>query len=385
MDYDAIVIHFGEMWLKGRNRNSFIKILSKNIRSRLTGIDYRELKLFRDRFVLYLNPAQKIKDALDRLDYVFGVSWFAPVRITESSIDSILKVAPEFRAKGRTTPFRIEVHRADKSLPFTSVDVVSAFIKHQNELPFEINKDSARILFTNVTSDKTFIYTEKRKGLGGLPVGSSGKAVVLLSGGIDSPVASYFAMKRGLEPVYLHLHNFASNEEAEGSKIKEEMEILSRYSDAKIYYAPGYLFQSYAAKSPKRYELILFKRFMYRLAEKVAEREGASAIVTGESLGQVASQTVGNLVSSSLGIKSLMVRPLICFDKEEIISRSRELGMYDTSIKSYADVCSIHARNPTTSANPKLLKSYYKDAELETALKKTIAKAKSVGFVFEGR
>jgi len=382
MKYDAIVIHFGEIWLKGRNRNSFISMLSKNIKSHLNGIDYKELALFRDRFLLYLNTDQGIEDALGRLNYVFGISWFAPVRITKSSINEILKVVSELQVENRMGPYRIEVHRSDKSLPFTSVDVVSAFIKHQDKLPFEINKNSDKIIFISVTRDKVFICTEKIRGLGGLPVSSSGKAIVLISGGIDSPVASYYAMKRGLEPTYLHIHAFASNDEAKRSKLKEIMMILGKYSDAKMYYAPGYIFQSYVAKSPSRYEVILFKMFMYRLAERLAAKEGAKVIVTGESLGQVASQTVDNIVSSSLGIKSLVMRPLIGFDKEEIIRKSKELGLFDISIQGYADVCSISARNPTTSANPKLLKTYYKSAKLEIAIRKTLARAEPENFAF---
>jgi len=382
MKYDAIVIHFGEIWLKGRNRNRFISMLFKNVKLHLDGIDYKELAWFRDRFLLYLNAGQSIEDALDRLNYVFGISWFAPVKITKSSINEVLKATQEFQVKNRKLPYRIEVHRSDKSLPFTSVDVVSAFIKHQDRLPFKIDKNSDRIIFISMTKDKTFICTEKIKGLGGLPVGSSGKAIILISGGIDSPVASYYAMKRGLEPIYLHIHAFASNEEARRSKLKEIMRILGKYSNAKIYYAPGYIFQSYVAKSPSRYEVVLFKMFMYRLAERLAAKEDAKVIVTGESLGQVASQTVDNIASSSLGTKSFVMRPLISFDKDEIIHKSKELGLFDTSIQSYADVCSINARNPTTSADPKLLKTYYKSARLEIAIRKTIAKSEPEKFDF---
>ncbi|HUY69957.1 MAG TPA: tRNA uracil 4-sulfurtransferase ThiI [Candidatus Baltobacteraceae bacterium] len=377
MEYSMIVIHFGEIWLKGKNRNDFIGRLYGNIRLALAGEKYARLVNVRDRFIVELEKGSDIDSISERLGKVFGISWFAPVAKTENSLSAIMKTANKLLAKRQTV--RIVAHRAFKGTKFNSREIVSAFIKGSKKLNFKIDKDAADSLFINVTSECTLMYTKKVIGQKGLPVGCSGKAVVLLSGGIDSPVASYYAMKRGLELVYLHLHAFPNNKEAKESKMRELVEVLGQYSPKpKIYYAPSYMFQSAAMKIPGRHELILFKRFAYKLAEKVAEMEGANSIVTGESLGQVASQTVTNLAASEHDTDLFIFRPLIGFDKQEIINEAKEMGTYEISIRKYKDVCSINARNPSTSTDYKKLDLLYKKAALSTVLKRTMAKTESV-------
>ncbi|MDE1811059.1 MAG: hypothetical protein KGH66_03390, partial [Candidatus Micrarchaeota archaeon] len=311
-----------------------------------------------------------------RLGKVFGISWFAPVAKTQNSLSAIMKTADKLLGKKDTV--KIIAHRAFKGTKFDSRDIVGAFIRAK-KLNFKIDKDAKESLFINVTKECTFMYTRKISGQHGLPVGSSGKAVVLLSGGIDSPLAAYYAMKRGLDVVYLHLHAFPNNNEAKESKMRELVKVLSYYSPSpKIYYAPSYMFQSAVMKVPGRQELVLFKRFAYKLAEKVAEMEGATCIVTGESLGQVASQTVSNLAASEHDTDLLIFRPLIGFDKQEIINEAKELGTYEISIKKYRDVCSINARNPSTSTDYKKLDYFYKKVKLSAVLKMTLKKSEVV-------
>ena len=212
--------------------------------------------------------------------------------------------------------------------------MVKYFIKNTKKLKFKIDKDAETDLYINATKDFTFLYTERIQGAGGLPVGSSGNAVVLLSGGIDSPLATFYAMKRGLRPIYMHVHAFPNNKDVKLSKIKELVKILSAYSvNPKTYLMPGHVFQSAAMKIHNKYELVLFKSFLYRLAEGIAEKEEAEAIVSGESLGQVASQTIGNLTASQIGIKRFIMRPLIGFDKQEIINMAKKIGTFDVSIQ----------------------------------------------------
>jgi tRNA uracil 4-sulfurtransferase len=368
-EYDAIVVHFGELWLKGRNRSTFIKKLRDNI-DELLGKNI-QIKDERDRFMIYIKGKADNKILLEKLSYIFGISWFAPVLIVKSDLKSIVDSSNKLLSKNDTV--KIIAQRSYKKTKFNSYDIVSEFIKKSKQLNFKIDRDSEKNLFINVTKNGTFLYTEKMRGAGGLPVGSSGKAVVLLSGGIDSPVASYYAMKRGLSLTYIHLHAFPNNKKAATSKIAEIKKVLSKYeANQVIYYVPAYVFQSATMNIPKKYELVVFKLFMYKVAEQIAKEIGANVIITGESLGQVASQTVVNMLSSQQGIESLILRPLIGFDKEEIISDARKLGTYELSIKEYPDVCSIRVINPATSANSKIIASLYKECNLDEVTDRTI-------------
>ena len=377
-EYDAIVVHFGELWLKGRNRGAFIGQLRRNIGVSLSG-SMAKLTDERDHFIVHPKEGS-FGAALDRLRYVFGISWFAPVVFAKNDIESIIKGAS--RILKRTDNVRVVAQRSYKKTGFTSYDIVSAFIKNSSTLGFGIDKGADRDLFVSVTRQRALVYTEKIGGAGGLPVGTSGKAVILLSGGLDSPVAAYYAMKRGLMPVYLHVHAFQDGGSVSSSKIPRIIDVLSKYSSVNsAYYVPFYLFQSATMKIPKRYELVVFKLFMYRLAERIAEREKAEVIVTGESLGQVASQTVGNMLSSQQGVSRLILRPLSGFDKGEIVGVARRIGTYDLSIQEYKDVCSIGVRNPATSAKAKTVMDLYDECGLDEVLDRTLELALREGQV----
>lgn len=346
---EVIVVYFGELWLKGKNRPNFIKMLKDNVLDSISGLKYSRFVPLRDRFLIYIDGSSDTGSILEKLGYVFGISRFIKGVITDNSIDSVLKAAFKL-CSNEIGPFKISAHRTDKSLEFTSKDIVSAFI---NQDSIEVSRDSDKILFINPTNIGTFEYLNKEvfKGLGGLPVGMSGKAVILLSGGIDSPVASYYAMKRGLVPIYLHVHAFNDNGKAENSKMGLILETLSKYySRFRVYYVPAYIFQLSILDVKHSFEIILFKRMLYQMAKKIAKKEGAKVIVTGESLSQVSSQTVSNLISTSHDVNDLLVmRPLIGLDKQDIISKAKEIGTYDQSIIKYKDVCSMHSRDAVTT------------------------------------
>ena len=372
--YNAIVIHFGEIWLKGKNRSAFVNRLLANINSALKGEAYSRLANERDRFMLYLSDDSNVESILEKLRYVFGLQWFAPVIFVENDMRRIVDSSKEIVRSGSTV--RIVAHRSFKQIKFTSMDIVKAFINGAQSLPFFIDKDADEELFINVTEKNTLMHTNKIKGPGGLPVGSAGRAVILFSGGIDSPVAAYYAMKRGLFPIYLHVHALQSNDEVEKSKIGVLMKMLSKYcSDYVSYYVPAHVFQAKAIKTPGRYELVLFKRFLIKLAERVAKREIASTIVTGESLSQVASQTVKNLIASEYGCRLLIMRPLIGLDKKEIVDKAVDIGTFDVSKKVYRDVCSLRARNPSTGARADAITEAYRHSELSKAVTESISKS----------
>lgn len=375
LKYDAIEVHFGELWLKGMNRGQFISRLKQNIYEMIGAID-AEIVDKRDRFLIYPGNEKHIPEIINSLQNTFGISWFGPVVIASNTIDSIIDASNRLLSKDDTV--KISPSRSYKRTPFNSEELVRHFIR-SNKLKFKIDKNSGTILHINIMNDCASLCKEKMKGLGGLPIGSSGKAVVLLSGGIDSPVAALYAMKRGLKPIYLHVHAFSNNAEAENSKMKELIWILRRFSpSSKAYFVPSHIFQSATLKIPRKYELVLFRRFMFRLAQKVAAKEGAEAIVTGESLGQVASQTLKNMIAAQHGIKPLIFRPLYGFDKAEIIDMAKKIGTYNVSIKPYKDVCSIGVRNPSTGMLPGKVSSLYKECNIDGVLRRSLSLSHTV-------
>ncbi|MEM3753487.1 MAG: tRNA uracil 4-sulfurtransferase ThiI [Candidatus Micrarchaeaceae archaeon] len=375
---EVLVAKFGELWLRGRNRGSFIRILLRNISLALAGESYRLDNKY-DRLVIHAdaNSLERIKG---KLKNIFGLSICYIATTTEPKLDKIEELAEDYIAKMKASgskAMKINAHRSYKELPFDSIKIMRSVAKIAARHGIDVSNnvyDSQ--IFINVSKDAAYIYTSIEECARGLPVGSSGKGVVLFSGGIDSPVAAWYAMKRGIAPVYLHVHAFKSADEIAATKVPRLLEMLAKYSSAKVYYIPGYIFQVAAMKASRSYEAVLFKAFLFRLAAKIAKREGASAIITGESLGQVASQTVANIHASELGIKMPILRPLIGFDKEEIIAAARRIGTYEESIKPYKDVCSIGVRKPTTAADAQVTRNMLKEIGIAKVVNASLRKAK---------
>ncbi len=345
----VIVVRFGELWLRGKNRGEYIKLLRKNMLSLLDGEDFAAEQGY-DRLLLRLSERSDVDSITKKLSYLFGISNYEVAYAARPTLASASKLAGRLlKALPSGSVVRVDAHRSYKGLPFTSIDATRSMIKAIAAAGIEgSSKDYSKTMLLNFTKENAFISLGRQKALHGLPVGSSGKGIVLLSGGIDSPVAAWYAMKRGVEPIYLHVHALPGNNDVLSSKMTDILGILSRYSPhSRIYCVPSHIFQLGAVKAG-RYELILLKAFMLRLAERVAEEENARAIFTGESLGQVASQTAENLAAEGLDIRLPILRPLIGFDKDEIIEMAKRIGTYDESIKEYRDVCSINSRNPAT-------------------------------------
>ena len=377
----VIIVRFGELWLKGGNRYIFVRKLKTSIERKLKTTNSR-IVAKRDRFMIYA-PARETATVKKALAYVFGISWYGEAYVVKSELKHILKgvVSASKKANLSGKNVRIEAHRSFKGLGFTSSDIVSALLKVKDSLPFTPDSSSENIIMVNPDKHETYIYTEKIKGLGGMPYGSSGRAVVLISGGIDSPVAAFYAMKRGLEVVYLHIHPFKDYKNALNSKMGPLLTELSRYSDvAKIYLLPSYIFESKILGTDPKNEMVLFKSFMMGLADMLADKEECDAIVTGESLAQVSSQTLTNLGISSSKTSRLVIRPLICFDKEEIVGIAKRIMTYDTSILEYRDVCAFHSKNPATAASRKAIDKTYALKGLDEAAASTLKKGKTIFF-----
>lgn len=376
MRYDAILIRFGELWLKGENRDAFVSALYRNVSGAIRGLRYRSLSRQRDAFTIELDGKSELKRLMPALSYVPGISWFSPVAFAKPEVKDIMRKASSFsrEAKGK---LRIEAKRSFKGHSFNSAELVGAMLKApRSKLKLDLDKDATDTLYITVERERALLHLNKVMGVGGLPVGTSGRCIVLLSGGIDSPVASFYAMKRGIRPIYLHFHTFPDGKKVLRSKIPKMVQELARYSNgAKIYYVPAHIFQAAAMRMDTRFELVVFKRFMYNVAGRIAEREGALSIVTGESVGQVASQTIENMTASQKGVEKLILRPLSGFDKEEIVRKARQLGTYELSIKEYKDVCSIRIRRPATRATARQVDGFYDRCGMPAVEEKSIRSA----------
>lgn len=338
------LVHYGEIALKGKNRHLFEHQLIENIQKLSGG------KVERLRGRLLVDGA-----GLKRLENVFGIVWFAPVCPVEREVKTIIKeVLAEVRerVKGKPT-FAVKVSRADKTFSRSSQELaaeIGQVVKDQYQL--EVDLDSPQLpIFIEILKDRALIYFEKISGLGGLPVGVSGQILALFSGGIDSAVASFLMMKRGCRVDFLHFHTFPENEAVWETKIKRLVESLGLYQpQSKLLLAPYYPFQLSLGKGRPGYELVLFRRFMVQVGERLARKEGYQALVTGDSLGQVASQTLENLAVVDEACTLPIFRPLIGFDKQEIVDLAKMIGTYEISIQPYKDCCSLVTRRPKTKA-----------------------------------
>ena len=361
-----IVIRFGELWLRGKNRSDYINVLLKNIDVKFSGLKYRVEKHY-DKIII-MPSESSFKEVLRRMGFLFGVSTYEVAYETEPKLSSIVRDACRImKSADGEGAFRINAHRAYKQHKFNSEDIVRKLAAAAEKKGIPLSpKEYSREIYISVAKDFAYISVQRFKGLGGLPVGSSGRCVVLFSGGIDSPVAAWLAMKRGMEPVYVHMHAFPNASEVLESKIAGLINMLSDYHETyRVYYIPTHRFQVAALKTG-RYELVMLKRFMLKCAEQLLDREKSRVIVTGESIGQVASQTQNNLFSEEQEISASVIRPLACFDKSEIIEIAKMIGTFDESVKPYRDVCSISAKHPVINSNPNTVLRIEKEIKLDS-------------------
>lgn len=367
---NSVGLSYGELSLKGKNRGQFERMLKNKINRVLNGIDY---KLVDDLSKLYvIAENNEIETITEKLKKVFGIVALNPsVRVEredEKIKEAILEVAKEAYENGARN-FKVSVNRSNKSFEKNSMDYARELGGHVLiNSPFENVKMKDPDLMINVEIRKdVYIYTERIKTYGGLPLGSTGKGLVLLSGGIDSPVASFMMAKRGMRVNYVTFHSFPFTSKQALEKIKELTDILSLYMGKTRLYAINILKiqEAINTKTKKELATILARRAMMRLAEKLAQTMDYQALVTGESLGQVASQTLGGLTCTNASVETMPVfRPLIGMDKTEIIDIAKEIGTYEKSIEPHEDSCVIFApKHPVT--NPKLEDVLAEEAKIE--------------------
>jgi len=344
-----LVKYAPEIFLKGLNRNKFEKKLKNNIKKVLECIDYEFVEDL-GRWFIY---SEELEEIIDKVTKVFGISEVCVVTEIEASMEEIKKQALEEIKELKTENFKVETNRANKTFPMNSMDVsseVGAYIlKNIPELKVKVKKPE--VIINVEIRKRAYVYSKRIKAVGGLPYGMNGSTMLMLSGGIDSPVAGYMMARRGVELscVYYHSHPYTSERAKE--KVKQLAAILSNFTGStKLYVVPFTDIQMSIIDKCREDELtIIMRRFMMRIACKLADKLNINSVTTGESIGQVASQTMEGLVVSTDLADRPVFRPLIAMDKVDIMEISRQIGTYETSILPYEDCCTIFVpKHPKT-------------------------------------
>lgn len=359
---EIILIKYGEIILKGGNRPKFEKKLLENIRNSIKNI--AEINMYIAQATVYIEPLEedKIDIICERLCKIFGIVTVCKAAVCEKSIESIEETAISY-CKDELLPgkkFKVEAKRSDKAFPLNSVQLaieVGGYI-HENCPGLLVDVHNPEVTVQVEVRDRNaFVYCrEKRlKGQGGMPIGTGGKATLLLSGGIDSPVAGHMIAKRGIEIDAVNFFSFPYTSERAKEKVIELASILAQYTSKINLYIVPFTDIQLAIKDncPEEHLTLIMRRFMMKISEIIAENNGSQALITGESAGQVASQTLAALNVTNSVCKMPVLRPLVGMDKTEIIERSQNINAFETSILPYEDCCTVFTpRHPTT--NPKL-------------------------------
>jgi len=349
---EVVLARYGELWLKGKNRGQFERRLVQNARHALESIAPCEIE--RAHGFLVVTPESRAGDVARRLQDVFGLSSVSPARLAPPDPDAIGEVALEVlgaalesRPRDRPIPFRVETKRSDKTFPLISTEldrVVADRVLPVYGERLKVNLSRPELtLGIHVHPTRTFVFAERLPGGGGLPVGTLGRVVCLLSGGIDSPVAAWMAMKRGCEVVFVAFHSYPFIGASFQRKVERLVHALGRFQPRSTLWVVPFAAIQTAIRdaTPEPYRTVLYRRMMQRIACRLAERERALAVVTGDSLGQVASQTLENLSCIEAASDLPVLRPLLTFDKSETIERARHIGTYELSIEPEPDCCTV--------------------------------------------
>jgi len=372
-EQNIFIVRCGEVALKGMNKPYFERMLVERIKNALKGLDGVTVR--RHEGLIYVR-ADKTTDSdqiVKQISKVFGVASISPAVEAESNLDAIGEEAVKFMLKLIETrgikTFKVEAKRADKNFPVKSPDIAriigAKVLIGCKVLKVDVHEPDCH-LFVDLRHDETFIYEEKIAGFGGLPLGTNGKGMVLLSGGIDSPVAAWMMAKRGMVVEAVHFHSYPYTSPRAQEKVEELAGIVGSYcGNIKMHIINLLPIQEQIVQNcPEEETTILVRRFMMRIAEKIAEKNGAMMLITGENLGQVASQTAEALVVTDAVVKMPVMRPLIGMDKVDIMDKAQEIGTFEKSIEPYEDCCTVFLpKHPSTK--PKLAKIEESESKLD--------------------
>ena len=370
-----LIVRCGEVALKGMNKPYFERMLAERIHKRLKAAGYGKASVKRHEGLIFVRFDREwdTVQLAGEISKVFGVASISPAVESESNMEAIGVEAVSFMEKlceeRCVRTFKVEAKRADKQFPIKSPDIARQIggyvLKGLKVLKVDVHSPDVR-LFVDVRHDRSYIYADKIAGFGGLPLGTNGKGLVLLSGGIDSPVAAWMMAKRGMMIEAVHFHSYPYTSPRAQEKVEDLAKIVASYCGSfKMHVINILPIQEQIVKNcPEAETTIHVRRFMMRIAEKIAERNSAMMLITGENLGQVASQTAEALVVTDNCVKMPVMRPLIAMDKIDIIAKAQEIGTFETSIEPYEDCCTVFLpKHPTT--RPQLDKIEISDSKLD--------------------
>ena len=351
----SVVVHYKELALKGKNRPWFIQLLVRNVKIALAGLHVMSVRSIMGRIELELGDDTPWDELRARLSRVFGIANFSHANRGPHDFAALAAAILEDLGDRHTASFRVSATRADKRLPFTSPQVereVGGLIKEATGWHVDLERPALTI-HLEMLSDGAFYFFGKEPGAGGMPTGSGGRVACLLSGGIDSPVAAYRMMRRGCTVVLIHFHSYPILSRASQEKVREIAALLTRHQlRARLLLVPfGELQQQVVLAVPPEMRVVIYRRLMLRIAERLARKAHARALVTGEVIGQVASQTLENMAVIAAATSLEILRPLVGMDKDEITAEAARIGTYPISIIPDQDCCTLFTpRHPATRA-----------------------------------
>lgn len=378
---EIILIKNGELALKGLNRSNFEDALIKNMKRRLK--DLGEAKITKSQSTIYVQPVSEdydFEEALKRVGMIFGIAGFSRACVCEKTIEDILSRSREYlkNVMENIKTFKVEAKRADKRFPLTSpeicAEVGAMLLEAYPHLKVDVHNPD-RTVYVEIRDFAAYVRAEQLKGAGGLPVGTAGKASVLISGGIDSPVAAWTMAKRGLRLDAIHFASPPYTSPRAELKVRTLLKKVAAYSGTiNLAVVPFTEVQDEISKKcPEDYFTLIMRRMMMRIAQRIAGSSGSLALITGESLGQVASQTLPALVTTDSVANMPVLRPLIGMDKEEIIAVSRHIDTFETSILPYEDCCTVFTpKHPKTRPTLALCEEAEKGLDIERLVEKAV-------------
>jgi thiamine biosynthesis protein ThiI len=380
---------YHEIALKGKNRPMFQRALLQSIRGSTRGLGVRQILHRNSRIIIDLEPQADVNSIGARLKEVFGLANFALAYRLPADLGAIKEaLGNSLPLNGGIRTFRVRAARADKKFPMISPEIqrdIGAFI--QEYTGWDVNLSQADLtVHVEIVPNEAYLFYDQQKGAGGLPSGVSGKVVCLLSGGIDSPVAAYRMMRRGAQVIFVHFHAFPVLWGISRDKVKSILEIINRFQlRSRLYLIPFAPIQQRLLLSvPPRYRVVVYRRLMLGITEVIASQEKAGALVTGESLGQVSSQTLQNLITIDAAVNMPVLRPLIGMDKAEIIEQSQGIGTFDISIQPDEDCCTLFVpSSPITRSTPKEMDGIERNLDWSDLIRMGVETAEIRDYTFD--
>lgn len=382
MKYDHIMVRFGELSTKGKNKKDFIFRLGDNIRNALKEYKSLTYQVRMDHIYIKLND-ENPETVIERLKDVSGIYSFSLVIKTDTDIENLKNVVLDLLLKENKKTFKMRAKRADKLYPIISDDInriIAGHVLKNSEYKVDVHNPDVLVSIT-IRNDAAYIYTSDILGAGGYPLGVGGKALMMMSGGIDSPVASYLLMKRGVAIECVHFAAPPYTNAAVIDKIKDLCKELNRYQEKiKVHVVPFTKLQEDIYKySNESYAITIMRRMMYRISERLAKKYKCLALANGESIGQVASQTLVSMDVINAVTNMPVIRPLAIFDKTDIIKISKKINTYDISIRPYEDCCTIFApKNPKTMPKLEEVEAFEEKWDYESEINDCISNAETI-------